>query len=126
MSSSAVRRSERREKVQEKVQVVNTATSDDLTQMAWAGRLRAAGGTDGLGLRAFLDRRAVTIARTILRNALEHFEPEEKAAAGDQDVRLEGGGIRLFDDIDKRRVAIQVVESLPSPPARLIRYEVTK
>ena len=68
----------------------------------------------------------MTIARTILRNALEHFEPEEKAAAGDQDVRLEGGGIRLFDDIDKRRVAIQVVESLPSPAATLIRYEVKK
>jgi hypothetical protein len=36
------------------------------------------------------------------------------------------GGIRLFEKIDRRMVALEIVEAVPSPLATHLRYAVTK
>jgi 3-methyladenine DNA glycosylase AlkD len=52
---------------------------EDLVQKAVGGWLRAAGGHDRERLAAFLDLRAATMPRTMLRCATEHFDQEERA-----------------------------------------------
>jgi hypothetical protein len=52
---------------------------EDLIHKATGGWLRAAGGVDPAGLRAFLATHAATMPRTMLRYALEHFEADERA-----------------------------------------------
>ena len=37
-----------------------------------------------------------------------------------------GAGIRLFDGIDRRKVAVDIVEALPSPLVTHLRYAVTR
>ncbi len=51
----------------------------DLIQKAVGGWIREAGKKDLAGLLAFLDRYAATMPRTMLRYAIEHLEPEQRA-----------------------------------------------
>lgn len=51
----------------------------DLIHKATGGWLRAAGDRDPGPLRAFLDRHAATMPRVMLRFAIEHFDPEQRA-----------------------------------------------
>ncbi|UUC45709.1 DNA alkylation repair protein [Flavobacterium cerinum] len=53
--------------------------SEDLIRKAVGGWIRQAGKTDKIRLIRFLDVHAATMPRVMLRYALEHFEPEEKA-----------------------------------------------
>lgn len=50
----------------------------DLVQKAVGGWIREAGKRDVDRLRAFLDRHAATMPRTMLRYAIEHLEPAER------------------------------------------------
>lgn len=52
---------------------------EDLIRKAVGGWIRQAGKTDKIRLTRFLDIHAATMPRVMLRYALEHFEPEEKA-----------------------------------------------
>jgi hypothetical protein len=37
-----------------------------------------------------------------------------------------GGGIRLFDGVDRRRVGLEIVEAMHSPLVTHLRYAVTR
>jgi len=52
---------------------------EDLVQKAVGWMLRFAGDKDRSRLVQFLDAHATTMSRIALRNALEHFEPEQRA-----------------------------------------------
>jgi dihydrofolate reductase len=86
-----------------------------------------------------------------VNDGIESALEQAKNAAKDKDVRIQGGGaiiqqylnsglvdqftvhvapvvlgsgIRLFDNLDRRRVSVEIVETLPSRSATHIRYKV--
>jgi 3-methyladenine DNA glycosylase AlkD len=53
--------------------------TEDLIHKATGGWLRAAGGVDPPRLLAFLDQQAATMPRVMLRYAMEHLDPAQRA-----------------------------------------------
>ena len=71
---------------------------EDLIHKATGGWLRAAGDVDLPQLIAFLDRHAANMPRTMLRYAIEHFEPEDRARymAKERPFRASHDGLSLI------------------------------
>jgi dihydrofolate reductase len=88
-----------------------------------------------------------------INDGIESALRQAREVAGDRDIRIAGGanailqylnaglvdefsialapvffgaGIRLFDGIDRRKVAVDIVEALPSPLVTHLRYAVTR